>query len=128
MAEQLINNYTSKGLFNAVKVAQAPIKSNESSAQFYTDLTDCKDSVTMVVFIPAIMGGNFHLTFKSSEGGKDKVVKLFSEETNVVRFTTKGIKDENGFGHFEISVDNGMSITESNISVLCIKSIDVVNN
>ena len=128
MAEQLINSYTSKGLFNALMVGNTMLKSNESVAEFYTDLTDCKDSVSLIVYIPAIMGGNFYLTFKSAEGGKDKKITLVSEETNFVRFDTKGIKDENGFGHFAIEVSNGMSVTESNVSVLFVKNIDVVNN
>lgn len=128
MAEQMITSYTSKGLFNADRMYFVNLKSNTSKAEFCTDLSDCRDSILAIVEIPSIGGGVFYLNIKSVDGGNDIAVKLLSEETNLVRITTKGIKDAEGLGHFEFTTDNGMSVTDNSIRVAFIKFIDVVNH
>lgn len=128
MAEQLINTYTSKGLFVPYQVGNTLIKSDSEKASFYADLKDCKDSVVMFINIPAMAGGQFYITIKSTDGGKDKKITLLPEVNNVIRFTTKGTKDNDGFGHFELEVDNGMNVSQSNISVLILKTLDVENH
>lgn len=128
MAEQLINTHTTKGLFTPVQAGNNLIKSDNEKASFYADLKNCKDSITMFVNIPAMAGGKFYLTFKSADGSKDKRITLLPEVNNLLRFTTNGIKDKDGYGHFEIEVDNDMSVTQSQISVMIIKSLDVENH
>lgn len=128
MAEQIITSYTSKGLFNPVKINYTKLNSDLESAEFSTDLTNCKDSVIAIIDIPASIGGGFTFRLKSVSGGKDIVVDLISEVVNVVRFTTMDVKDADGFGHFVFTTDSGMTVNDHSVRVAFIKCLDVENH
>ena len=128
MAEQKFISTTSIGLFNGDKVTYSLLESDGQTADFNADLSDCKDSIIAIIDIPPTVCGTFQLICKSVNGNKDIVVPLVSEDVTVVRFTTLGIKDKDGFGHFTFVANSDAPVSMIQPKVAIIKCIDAVNN
>ena len=125
---QNITSYISNGLFEAGKINLEYLNESGTTASISTDLSGCKDSVIAIVDIPTSSDGSHSFVFKSADGGKDIKVDLVPNKTNVIRFTTKGIKGKDGIGNFEFITDNGMGISNLAVKVGFIKCVDVVNH
>ncbi|MBQ4316729.1 MAG: hypothetical protein IJC20_00630 [Clostridia bacterium] len=128
MAEQKIIETSSIGLFNGDKVTFGLLEDNAQTADFYANLSDCKDSIIAIIDIPPTVGGTFQLICKSADGNKDIIVPLVSEEPNVVRLTTLGIKGKDGNGHFTFVANSDAPISMILPKIAIIKCIDAVNN
>ncbi len=128
MAQTTITPVNSTALFRADIGKFQLISGSGMTADIVCDLKDCKDAV--IALIDISIGGEAVNTFvlKSAEGNKDTEIVLTNGKLNVVRFTTKGIKDADGLGHFQIATDNGMGLDGAGAKFALIKCVDVVNH
>ena len=125
---QNINSYKTNGLFKADSIEFSALLAAGTQQVFEADLSDCKDSIIALVNIPAGGTGNHSFVIQSCEGGKEITVPLVAEKINVVRFTTKGVKNANGIGKFKFITDNTAGVSGIGVSVCFIKHADVVNH
>jgi len=128
MAQTTLTPVISKGLFNADAGKPVLLSGSGQTADLVCDLSGCKDSIIMLVDIP--VGGEVKNTIKfvSCEDNKDAEVVLTNGKLNVIRFTTKGIKDADGLGHFQFTTENGMGVDGVTATITLIKCVDVVNH
>lgn len=125
---QKITSISTHGLFTAGSITLNRILSTGNSLELTADLSDCKDSVIALVNIPSGVTGTHKLVFIGSENGKETEVELTTGTTNIIRFTTKGIKDSGGAGKFRYESDSTTGLSELNITIGFVKYSEVINH
>jgi hypothetical protein len=122
---QNINAYSTNGLFKANAIALSEV----TEAVFSADLSDAKDSITVIVDTTASSASDIVLSCMPSEAGYGEVrVPLTAKSLNVVNITTKGIKKNDGFGEFKFVNTNGASLGQQGIKICFVKYSPVINH
>jgi hypothetical protein len=122
---QNINSYSTNGLFKANAIALSEV----TEAVFSADLSDAKDSITVIVDATASSASDIVLSCLPSEAGYGEVkVPLTSKSLNVVNITTKGIKKNDGLGEFKFVDTNGASLGQQDIKICFVKYSPVINH
>ncbi len=115
---QTINSTTSNGLFSASAFDFTALNSDN----FSSDVSDCKDPITVIVDTTADKSNAYSLVCVGTDG-KKKEVKLEIGSVNAIHITTFGYKNTDGMMDFEIT--GGAS---AGIKVAVLKYTSVVNH
>lgn len=121
---QVINTINTNGLFESVTMSFDTLTSDSFSA----DLKGEKDGVIAVIDIPASVSGQFELVCLSAKGGNPVTVPLLGKVANLLRFTTHGLKKNDGFADFKIVSPSGANVSGAGIKVCFIKYSPVINH
>lgn len=121
-----ITAHSTHGLFNASAIPLTKLAAAGKEVSFTADLSDCRDSVIALIDIPSGGTGSHTLVIKSCEGLADISIPLVAEKLNIVRFTTKGFKGDDGNASFKYITDNSSGIGALGISLCFVKYTPVI--
>ena len=103
------------------------LSAGTKSVALTIDLSDCKDTVTLLFFLPLSASGTHKLGFKAANGGKDITVPLYAGYTNVIPVSTNEIKKSDGTASLTFTT-TGTSVTACNATMCVISHTAVINH
>ncbi|MBQ8896019.1 MAG: hypothetical protein IJY88_04425 [Clostridia bacterium] len=122
-----ITTYKTHGLYTSNKAMMQMLSSSTKSVDITIDLSDCKDTVTLLFFLPLSASGTHKLGFKAANGGKDITVPLYAGYTNVIPVSTNEIKKSDGTASLTFTT-TGTSVTACNATMCVISHTAVINH
>ena len=122
---QKVNVSSAIGLFKASKINYTTLSQND----FWADLKDAKESIGIIIEIPADATGSYKLECISADATIDsKSIPLVSGVVNLIYITSFGLKDNTGIANFSIVASDGSSINSLGFKAAVIKHIPVMNH